>query len=459
MTRVLVIDDERKMRRVLQIVLEGMGIESTPAESAEEALELFGRQQFDLVLSDLKLPGMDALDLLRRLRDLDAEVPVIVLTAYGTVQTAVEAMKLGAFDFVLKPFAVENLEMLIRRALGLRQMQRENVALREQAAAAPAFESLVGASASMQKVYELIRQIAPTRSSVLVTGETGTGKELVARAIHNLSPRAGRVFVALNCAAIPGELLESELFGHARGAFTGAQAERTGKFELANEGTLFLDEIGDLAYELQAKLLRVLQEGILERVGSNRSVPVDVRVISSTNRDLGVAMREGRFREDLFYRLNVFEIHLPPLCERREDVAEIARHFLERFAGELGKKPLHLSDEACRVLADYRWPGNVRELRNLMERAAVLAVGHEVDAQVFHGMLPAAAEASEGGAAGAAVIALDAGGFELEPAVEELERKIILRALGASGDNKAQAARLLGISERTLWYKLKRYGL
>jgi len=460
MTRVLVIDDERKMRRVLQIILEGMGFESIPAESAEEALELVGRQQFDLVLSDLKLPGMDALDLLRRLRDLDADVPVIVLTAYGTVQTAVEAMKLGAFDFVLKPFAVENLELLIRRALGLSQMQRENVALREQVAAAPTFESLVGSSASMQGIYELIRQIAPARSSVLVTGETGTGKELVARAVHNLSPRAGRIFVALNCAAIPGDLMESELFGHTRGAFTGAQAERTGKFELANGGTLFLDEIGDLAYQLQAKLLRVLQEGIIERVGSNRSVPVDVRVISSTNRDLGAAIREGSFREDLYYRLNVFEVHLPPLRERREDVPEIARHFLERFARELGKAPLRLDDAAGAALAAYDWPGNVRELRNMMERAAVLAVGHEVAAGVFSGMLPAGVASSTGEEAAAAPTATpEAGDFALEPAVEEVERKLILRALGASGDNKAQAARLLGVSERTLWYKLKRYDL
>ncbi|HZR83382.1 MAG TPA: sigma-54 dependent transcriptional regulator [Candidatus Binatia bacterium] len=455
MSRVLVVDDERKMRRILQIVLEGMSLESMPAETAEEALDLFGSHKFDLVVTDLKLPGMDAIELLRRIRELDPDVPVIVLTAYGTVETAVQAMKLGAFDFVLKPFAVENLEILIRRALEMSGMKRENVALREQAAAAPALENLVGSSPAMRAVYELIRQVAPTRSTVLITGETGTGKELVARALHNLSPRSDKVFVALNCAAIPGELLESELFGHVRGAFTGAQGERMGKFELANGATLFLDEIGDLAYPLQAKLLRVLQEGLIERIGSNKRIEVDVRVVSSTNRDLAAAIQGGRFREDLYYRLNVFEIHLPPLRDRREDVGEIARFFLERFGRELGKAPLRLGEDACELLRSYDWPGNVRELQNLMERTAVLVKGHDVDRDLVRMLLPGAPGADPDAAAAAS----EPASLELEPAIEELERRLILRALGASDDNKAHAARLLGISERTLWYKLKRYAL
>ena len=452
MTRALVVDDERKMRRILQIVLEGLEIESVAASSAEEALELFDKQQFDLVLTDLKLPGMDALDMLPKLREHDAQVPIIVLTAYGTVQTAVDAMKLGAFDFILKPFAVENLELLVRRALDLRRVHTENMVLREQAAQVPKFENLVGSSTAMREVYTTIRQVAPTRSSVLITGETGTGKELVARAIHKLSPRADHVFVALNCAAIPADLLESELFGHTRGAFTGAQADRLGKFALANGGTLFLDEIGDMAYPLQAKLLRVLQEGVVERVGSNKPMAVDVRVLSSTNCDLGTAMREGRFREDLYYRLNVFHIHLPALRERREDVIDLARFFLDRFAREMGKGPLELTEEACRVLAAYEWPGNVRELQNLMERAAVLARGSQVGREAFSLALPTATTQ-------AAALTQPGDGFALEPAVEDVERKTILRALGAASDNKAQAARLLGVSERTLWYKLKRYGL
>ena len=298
MTKVLVVDDERKMRRVLQILLERMGIESVGAESGEEALERFQAEKFDLVLTDLKMPGMTGLELLARVREVDAEVPVMLLTAYGTVQTAVDAMKLGAFDYVLKPFDLEVVELTVRKALEMRQYRTENRYLREQVQPAPSFESMVGDSAAMESVYDLIRRVGPTRSAVLLTGETGTGKELVARAIHGLSPRRDRLFVPLNCAAIPPDLLESELFGHTRGAFTGAQADRTGKFELADGGTLFLDEIGNMAYPLQAKLLRVLQEGVIERIGSNKQITLDVRVLSSTHRDLSAGIRAGSFRED-----------------------------------------------------------------------------------------------------------------------------------------------------------------
>jgi two-component system response regulator AtoC len=451
MSKVLVVDDERKMRRVLQILLERMGIDSVAAESGGEALERLQSERFDLVLTDLRMPGMTGIDLLSALRALDADVPVIVLTAYGTVQTAVEAMKRGAFDYVLKPFDLEAVEGTIRKALDLRRFRIENRYLREQADDVPAFENLIGVSPAMLTVYELVRRVAPTRSAVLITGETGTGKELVARAIHNLSPRQERLFVPLNCAAIPADLLESELFGHTRGSFTGAQADRTGKFELADGGTLFLDEIGDMAYPLQAKLLRVLQEGIIERIGSNKRIPVDVRVISSTHRNLETAIREDRFREDLYYRLNVFQIHLPPLRERREDVPHLAAFFLGRFSRELGKEPPALAAEAVALLGRHDWPGNVRELQNLMERAAVLAAGPEVDATFFRLLLPRSPAAVPEAAPGDALA--------LEPAVEELERKLILRALSAANDNKAQAARLLGVSERTLWYKLKRYGL
>lgn len=451
MTRVLIVDDERKMRRVLQILLEQIGLESVAAENGEEALERFAAESIDLVLTDLKMPGIDGIELLKRIREQEADVPVIVLTAHGTVQTAVEAMKHGAFDYVLKPFDLEAIELVIRKALEMRQYRTENRYLREQLAAAPTFENLVGSSPAMQAVYDVIRQVAPAKSAVLITGETGTGKELVARAIHNLSPRQDKLFVPLNCAAIPAELLESELFGHTRGAFTGAQADRTGKFELANDGTLFLDEIGDMAYALQAKLLRVLQEGVIERIGSNKHITVDVRVVSSTNRELAALMREGKFREDLYYRLNVFHIHLPPLRERREDVAHLAAFFLDKFARELGKPPLALTADALQALGQHEWPGNVRELQNLMERAAVLCGSQEIDASFFRVLLPQRRAETAAESAGE--------NLELEPALEELERKMILRALAAAVNNKSQAARLLGISERTLWYKLKRYGL
>jgi two-component system response regulator AtoC len=451
MTRVLVVDDERKMRRVLQILLEQMGLESIPVESGEAALEHFGGEKFDLVLTDLKMPGISGVDLLARIRALDPDVPVIVLTAHGTVQTAVEAMKQGAFDYILKPFDVPAIELIIRNALEMRRYRTENRFLKEQAASTPTFENLIGESAAMQTVYGMIRQVAAAKTAVLITGDTGTGKELVARAIHNLSRRRDQLFVPLNCAAIPADLLESELFGHVRGAFTGAHMERTGKFELADGGTLFLDEIGDMAYPLQAKLLRVLQEGVVERIGSNRPVKVDVRVLSSTNRDLAASMAAGTFREDLYYRLNVFRIHLPPLRERREDIRHLTASFLSTFGEELGKGSLPPTPEARALLEQYNWPGNVRELRNLMERAAVLCNGTQIDAELVHLLLPAVRTTLP------SETVVD--NLQLDAAVEEVERKLILRALGAASDNKAEAARLLGISERTLWYKLKRYGL
>ena len=449
MKKALVVDDERRMRRVLQMVLEKMGIGSTATETAEEALACLATERVDLVLSDLRLPGMSGIDLLARVRETDADVPFIVLTAYGTVETAVEAMKRGAFDYVLKPFDVEALELTIRKALEMQQYRTENRYLREQMNTVPSFESLIGDSPAIEAVYELIRRMAPTRSAILITGETGTGKELVAHAIHALGPRADRLFVPINCAAIPAELLESELFGHTRGAFTGAQESRMGKFELADGGTVFLDEIGDMQMALQAKLLRVLEDGMIERIGSNKRIPVDLRVVSSTNRDLPSRIAAGQFREDLYYRLNVLHIALPPLRERREDIGHLAATFLRRFAGELGKDAATLTAEALRVLERHAWPGNVRELQNLMERAVVLSDGPEIGAASFPGLRPTAPAESE----------TRRDDLALEPALEEFERKLVLRALAASNDNKAQAARLLGVSERTLWYKLKRYRL
>jgi DNA-binding NtrC family response regulator len=432
---------------VLQILIEKMGLESLAFESAGEALTALEKESASLVLTDLKMPGLDGIELLRRLRRLDAQVPVIVLTAFGTVETAVEAMKLGALDFLAKPFAVDALEVLIRRSLETSRHRAENRYLREQAERPPRFEDLVGDSPPMRAVFELVEKIAATRSTVLVTGETGTGKELVARALHRLSPRRDQLFVPLNCAAIPMELLESELFGHVRGAFTGADAEREGRFGAADGGTLFLDEIGDMDPRLQAKLLRALQEGVIEPVGSNRRVRVDVRVVSSTHRDLEAAIREGRFREDLYYRLNVFRVHLPPLRERSSDVPALAAFFLHGFGSELGRGPLALTAAAAEALRRYHWPGNVRELRNVMERAAVLAAGPEVDEPLVATLLPATVDP-----AAAPSLLLDA-------AVAEAERRTILRALAATGGRKAEAAALLGIGERTLFTKLKAYGL
>jgi two-component system response regulator AtoC len=453
MKRVLVVDDERKMRRLLQMLLETLGLESAAADTGEEALALAHAEHFDLVMTDLRLPAMSGLDLLRALRESDATIPVIVLTAYGSVQSAVEAMKLGAFDYVLKPFDVEAVEQIVRNALALQQVQTENRYLRERLERVEGADDVVAIAPAMRAVFDLARQVAATPTTVLLTGETGTGKEVVAQMIHAASPRQSRLFVPVNCAAIPADLLESELFGHVRGAFTGAQATREGKFEVADGGTLFLDEIGDMPFALQAKLLRVLQDSLVERVGSNKRIRVDVRVISSTNHDLEEAVTAGRFRQDLYYRLNVFHIEVPPLRARREDILPLAEFFLARYAREFGRGSLHLAPDVVTVLEPYPWPGNVRELQNVMERAAVLAnPGGIVDARLLSPLVPSAAPDGASGAEATAEL-------RLGPAVDAFERKLILRALSTVGDNKAEAARVLGVSERTLWYKLKKHGL
>jgi len=450
MKRVAIVDDDRRTRRILQILIERLGLASAAFEDAESALASLAEESAVLVLTDLRMPGLDGIGFMRRLRALDANVPVIVLTAYGTVASAVEAMKLGAVDFLAKPFDVDALELLIQRSLDQARTRSEHRFLREQAERAPRFEDLLGGSPPMQRVFDLIEKLAPAKAAVLITGETGTGKELVARALHRRSPRADKLFVPINCAAIPGDLLESELFGHVRGAFTGANADREGKFAAADGGTLFLDEVGDMDLRLQAKLLRALQEGVIEPVGGNRRVRVDVRIVSSTNRELEAAIASGGFREDLYYRLNVLRIELPPLRERASDLPALATSFLAEFGRELGRRPLALSTGARDVLCAYRWPGNVRELRNAMERAVVLASGDELSEPLARDLLPRAALSREDDAAAS---------LDLDAAVSEVERRTILRALAAANDNKVEAARRLGIGERTLWTKLKKYGL
>jgi len=451
MRRVVIVDDDRRTRRVLQILIERLGLESRAFEDAEQALTFLRTESAALVMTDLKMPRVDGIAFMRELRELDDGVPIIMMTAHGSIETAVAAMKLGAVDYLRKPFDVEVLEGLIRRSLELSRHQRENRYLREMAAQSSGFGEILGSSPAIQRVFDLIRKVAPTRSTVLITGETGTGKELVARAIHQLSPRSEQLFVPLNCSAIPSELLESELFGHVRGAFSGATENRDGKFQNADGGTLFLDEIGDMQFGLQAKLLRVLQEEIIQPVGSNRQIPVDVRIVSSTNRDLSGAIEAGRFREDLFYRLNVFRIEVPSLAERREDIPLLATAFLARFGAELGKGELRLGEAAAELLQACSWRGNVRELRNVMERAAVLAEQPQIGVDLIRSLTPATSAPDD--------VAADDEAVDLETAVSEAERKAILRALAATDDNKVEAAARLGIGERTLWTKLKKYGL
>ncbi|MBI5619204.1 MAG: sigma-54-dependent Fis family transcriptional regulator [Gammaproteobacteria bacterium] len=447
---VLVVDDEVKMQRILELTLADLGHHVLRAGGGREALAIIDAESVDLVITDLRMPDVDGLTLLKTLHEQGRALPTIVLTAHGTVETAVEAMKYGAIDYILRPFEVETVELAVTRALGVSRVERENRYLRREIE--QGWGGFVGASAPMQRLYHLIQQASPTGAACLVVGETGTGKELVARAVHRASGRTG-LFVPINCAAIPASILESELFGHTRGAFTGAHAERIGKFELADGGTLFLDEITEMPAELQAKLLRVLQERSIERLGSNRPIEIDLRVVAATNRDPQAAVAEGRLRKDLYYRLDVLRLDLPPLRDRREDIAPLARHFLTRLAGAQGRPVPTLSTEAEHKLLAYDWPGNVREVENVMARALVLSTGPDIEPGLLEEIsVSARGTPAPRPAPGATELAL-------VPQVEALERDLIARAVAAADDNKARAARLLDISERSLWYKLKKYGL
>ena len=400
----------------------------------------------DLIISDLRMPGGSGLDLLEVAKRLEVDAPVILLTAYGTVENAVLAMHQGAFDYLLKPFDADEMTMRVARALALRRCRVENEFLRATHDRDIGLDDLIGVSPKLRRVSDLVRQVAPSDASVLITGETGTGKEMVARAIHRRSARHERLLVPINLAAVPLELLESELFGHARGAFTGAVSDRAGKLELADGGTLFLDEIADAPLALQPKLLRVLQDGVVERVGSNHHRRIDVRVVSATNRSLERAITAGEFRNDLYYRLRVIQIEVPPLRERREDIRYLAAHFLRRFGQRRPGGVPGVTHEALRLLEDYPWPGNVRELENVIERAVVLCRGETINTGLLDLREPAT-DVPERGA------------LRLDEALDRLEREMVLRALDDTRQVKARAARLLGVSERSLWYKLKKHGL
>jgi two-component system response regulator AtoC len=435
-------------------MLTQLGYKIYQAEDGQKAIKFLDAQMVDLVITDLRMPNIDGIELLQQLREQKNDVSVIVVTAYGTVETAVDTMKYGACDYIVRPFEIEAVEAAVKRALKLSKVQRENRYLRSEIN--QGWGEFVGSSNAMKEIYTLIKQVAPTKTGVLIQGETGTGKELVARAIHKASPRAESLFVAINCAAIPAGILESELFGYSKGAFTGANKDHIGKFELADGGTLFLDEITEMDSSAQVTLLRVLQERTLERLGSNQTIPIDVRVIAASNRDPRQAITEKKLREDLFYRLNVFTIELPRLSERQEDILPLANHFLQKYAADFGYLFSGINAEADDRLTAYSWPGNVRELENMMERAIVLSGGKTIthehlpienvkQNQLNHSppqnniKLKAINEAS------------------LNNQVEQLEKQLIQQALETTNDNKAAAAQLLKISERSLWYKVKKY--
>jgi DNA-binding NtrC family response regulator len=449
-TRILIVEDEDRLRRVLSLHLEGLGHEVAGAASAEEALRMAG--QADLVLTDLRLPGMSGLELLEALQRQNARLPVIVMTAYSSVETAVEAMKKGAVDFLPKPFSLDHLATVVAKALEVKRLREENAQLKEELGRRYRIENVIGTGPKMQEVLAAVMRVAPTRTTVLLCGESGVGKDLIARVIHHHSPRAGQPFVKIDCTAIPENLMESELFGYEKGAFTGAASAKPGRFELADRGTVFLDEIGDVPAAVQVKLLRVLQDREFERLGSNRTRQIDVRVIAATNADLRRALEEGNFREDLYYRLNVFPITIPPLRERREDIPLLAESFLRKFAAETGSRVEAISPEAMRKLVEYHWPGNVRELENVIERSLLYADGSVLLPE--HIRLDYAPRRAVNGQPPAA------NGFLPEGmTLEQYEQHLIREALRRAGGNKSQAARLLGLTRNALRYRLSQMGL
>jgi two-component system NtrC family response regulator len=447
--RILVVDDEAPQRELLAGFLVKQGYEVVPAASGAEALERLERETFDLILTDHRMPQMSGLDLLKAAREVNPEIPIVVMTAYGSVEQAVAAMKAGAYDYLGKPIDLDDLLHRIGKVRERQQLLAEVRALREDLRGRYRLGGIVGESGAMQEVLGVVQRVAGSTATVLIQGESGTGKELIARALHYESPRASGPFVAINCAALPEALLESELFGHEKGAFTGASERRVGRFEAAEGGTIFLDEIGDLTLPLQVKLLRVLQERRIERLGANRPIPVDVRVVAATKIDLEQAIRERRFREDLYYRLNVVTVTLPPLRRRREDLSLLLDHFVKKFAEANGKAIRGFTREARDALMKYDYPGNVRELENIVERAVLLTRGEVIGL----GDLPVAVQEREGLGGGAAPPA------SLPALLEQVEREKIREALRDAGGVQTRAAERLGISERALRYKLKKYGL
>ncbi len=444
--RILIVEDEEKLRRVVELQLQSSGYDVDQAGTAEDALRLADRA--DLVLTDLRLPGMDGIELLTLLHRQDSRTPVIVMTAFGTVEKAVEAMKAGAADFLVKPFSLDHLTTVVTKALEFRALRDENIQLREELGRRYAFDNIIGHSPAMQDIFATIMRVAPTRATVLLAGESGVGKDLIARAIHFHSPRREQPFVKINCTSIPENLMESELFGFEKGAFTGAVAAKPGKFEQAHTGTAFLDEIGDVPGPIQVKLLRVLQEREFERLGSNKTRQIDVRILAATNRDLRAALEEGTFREDLYYRLNVVPINIPSLRERKEDIPFLAEYFVKKLSVETGSKANAISEGAIRKLAEHTWPGNVRQLENVIERSLVLSSGTTLEA---------------------GDIKLDTVQPQRESAAESFlpdgmtldqhEQAIIREALQRAGGNKSQAARLLGLTRNALRYRLSQMGM
>ncbi len=452
--KILVIDDDSSGREALTLLLRSVGYNVVSASNGADALDIISREQFQIIVSDLFLPDSSGFDILQNARKISTATEVIVVTGHASAQTAVRAMKEGAFDYITKPIDFDELKIVVAKALEKQQLLSENVYLRKQLQGRFDFINIIGNSPAMQFVFERMRRIVKTDSTVLITGESGTGKELVARAIHYNGNRKDRPFKAVNCGAIPEALLESELFGHVKGAFTGAISDKPGKFEAANHGTIFLDEIGTMPLHLQTKLLRVLQEQEVERVGSNTPVKLHVRVISATNADLEVKVKQGEFREDLFYRLNVIPLHLPPLRERQQDIMPLVGYFLGKYCRLMGRPMMTVNKQALEAMERYSWPGNVRELENLIERIIALTDGTVITCDD----LPAGLVRDKRSSVGVR-IDLSENGVDLVATLAEIERNLIAQALRLSGGNRAKASALLGINRTTMVEKIKRLKL
>jgi two-component system response regulator PilR (NtrC family) len=452
--RVLVVDDERSMRELLEIVLRREGYDVLTADNGRAALSTLEQQSVDLLISDIKMPDMTGVEVLRAARGIDPDMLAIMITAFASTETAVEALRLGAHDYISKPFKVDELKLRVRKALERLQLQQENLLLKRTLRSSHQFCNIIGRSEAMLAVFRLVETIATTNSTILVTGDSGTGKELVARAIHFSSLRRERPFVALNCGALTETLLESELFGHMRGSFTGAAANKKGLIEVAERGTIFLDEIGDMSPMMQVKLLRVLQERRFRRVGGTEEIEADIRIIAATNQDLARLVSEGKFREDLYYRINVIPVHLPALRERRDDIPLLAEHFLARYSEQMSKKLTGISAEAMRHLTVYDWPGNIRELENVIERAVAL----EQTPAILPDSLPGHV-VGKGARPGAHAVELPEEGIDLEQHVQGVEREFIAQALRRAGGVQVKAAELVGMSFRSFRYYAKKYNL
>jgi two-component system response regulator PilR (NtrC family) len=447
--KILIVEDEKSLREVLTILLEEEGYETASAVDGMAAAEMIQQDIYDIVITDLKMPRADGFEVLRKVKEVSPTTIVIMITAFGTTESTIEAMKLGAYEFIHKPFKIDEIRLVVNKAFERKRLSEELSVLREKVQTAYRLENIIGKSPRMQEIFRLIPKVAQSNSTVLITGESGSGKELVAAALHNLSPRKGKNFVAINCATFPEGLLESELFGHVKGAFTGAVSNKQGLFEIADGGTIFLDEIAEMPISLQAKLLRVIENGTFRRVGGVADITVDVRVISATNRDLSDAIAAGGFREDLFYRLKVVPVHLPPLRERTEDIPLFLEHFLARFSSD--KK--EFSPECLRLLMKYPWKGNVRELENMVERIVLLTdrnmiLPDDLPEEVFAEVDPSAA-----------LPGIGAEGIDLEKVVEEIEKNYLNKALAKTNGNKTDAAKLLNLSFRSFRHRLKKYGI